>query len=196
VLLLLTLRLPWRWRHPVSPIETPAPAWMQMPALLAKIALYALMFALPVLGIAVVQAHGESVTFIGFILPDVFRSLASSQRTVKEIHEWMGDAIMRRCRSACRRGAVASLHVARRHAAENAGRAQGRKPGLIGPEFRPLLRKKEIFQPKARGMPGRGAGAPLKSLRFSVLRSYSERVPVAATSLDRRCGIQNLTAME
>jgi cytochrome b561 len=102
VLLLLTLRLPWRWRHSVSPIETPAPEWTQTPALLAKIVLYALMFALPLLGIAAVQAHGESVTFLGFALPDLFRSLASSQRTVKEIHECMGDAIM----------VVAGLHAA------------------------------------------------------------------------------------
>jgi cytochrome b561 len=48
----------------VSAVETPAPAWTQTPALLAKIALYALMFALPLLGIAAVQAHGESVTFL------------------------------------------------------------------------------------------------------------------------------------
>ena len=41
-----------------------------------------------------VQAHGESVTFLGFTVPDVFRSFASSQRTIKEIHEWMEDAIM------------------------------------------------------------------------------------------------------
>jgi superoxide oxidase len=33
-------------------------------------------------------------TSIGFTVPDVFRSFASSQRTIKEIHEWMEDAIM------------------------------------------------------------------------------------------------------
>jgi superoxide oxidase len=94
LLLLLALRLPWRWSHPASPVETPAPAWTQAPALLAKIALYALMFALPLFGIAAVQAHGESVTFLGFTLPDLFKSFASRDRTVNEIHEWMGDAIM------------------------------------------------------------------------------------------------------
>jgi cytochrome b561 len=94
VLLLLALRLPWRWSHPVSAIESPAPAWTHTPALLAKIALYTLMLALPLLGIAAVQAHGESLTFLGFTLPDLFQGFASRQRTVKEIHEWMGDAIM------------------------------------------------------------------------------------------------------
>jgi cytochrome b561 len=80
LLLLLALRLPWRWSHPVSRIETPAPAWTQTPALLAKIALYALMFALPLLGIGAIQAHGESVIFLGVTLPDLFKSFASRQR--------------------------------------------------------------------------------------------------------------------
>lgn len=69
VLLLLFPRPIWRAGNP-SPAITPQPG--RLAALVAKAghwSLYALMLALPLLGIAFIQAAGKNIDFFGFPLP-------------------------------------------------------------------------------------------------------------------------------
>lgn len=91
-LVLLAPRLPWRWLHPV--VELDAALWMKRFATLTKAALYTLMLLVPLSGLATLQAKGESVAFLGFVLPDLFSGLAPYRKAVKEVHEVLSNALL------------------------------------------------------------------------------------------------------
>lgn len=92
VLLLLALRLPWRWLHPVAPLD--AAAWTRRLAAATKLALYALMLAVPLGGIAAAQSRGDAIVLLGSALPDVFSALAPYRKPLKEVHETLGNALL------------------------------------------------------------------------------------------------------
>ena len=94
VAVLLAVRIPWRVTHPVAPASTPAPAWTGKIAAGTKLALYLLMLLMPVLGVATAQAQGDTVSLLGFALPDFFGWLDAQKRTLKEIHETLGNALI------------------------------------------------------------------------------------------------------
>lgn len=100
VLVLLAVRLPWRALHPVAPAA--GPPWTVRLAFWTKLALYALMLAAPIVGVATAQARGEAVTFLGLALPDLFGQFNPQRRTIKEVHETLGNAIL----------VLAALHAA------------------------------------------------------------------------------------
>lgn len=92
VLALLLPRLPWRWLHPVAELD--AALWMKRIAKSTKAALYVLMVLAPLSGLAALQAKGEPVALLGVALPDLFSGLAPYRKAVKEVHEWMSDALL------------------------------------------------------------------------------------------------------
>ena len=101
VLMLLAIRVPWRALRPVTPAPVAGPPCTRMLASATKIALYVLMLAAPVVGLATAQARGEAVSFLGVALPNLFGGFHAERRAIKEVHELLGDAIL----------VVAALHA-------------------------------------------------------------------------------------
>ncbi|BAK78788.1 cytochrome B561 [Pseudogulbenkiania sp. NH8B] len=94
VLLLVLPRLLWRLGNRVPEI-TPAPH--RHSAVLAKLAhwvLYALMLALPLLGIAIVQGSGHELAFFGQPLPVLFTLDRATAHDLKEVHETLGNVLL------------------------------------------------------------------------------------------------------
>jgi len=101
-LLLLMVRVPWNFVRPVAAAANQTPEWTRVLAVWVKRSLYALMLAVPVCGIAALQAKGEAVPLLGFALPDFFGVLSGQRRALKEVHETLGNALL----------ALAALHAA------------------------------------------------------------------------------------
>lgn len=85
------LRMAWSSINP-APAITPAPlAWESRLATLMHAALYATMLALPVLGVAMGQAGGKTVAFLGMPLPVFLAENKDLAHTLKEAHEVIGN---------------------------------------------------------------------------------------------------------
>ena len=70
LMLLVIVRLVWRFRHPVPPPIPGTPAWQRSAASLTHFGLYALLLILPLTGWAAASARGWPVTLFGlFRLP-------------------------------------------------------------------------------------------------------------------------------
>ena len=102
ILALSAARLLWRLTHKPPP-DLPMPAWQQRSAHAAHLALYALFFAVPLVGWAYSSAAGFPVVVFGVLpLPDfvpVDRELAE---LIKPWHGWLAFTL----------GAVVVVHVA------------------------------------------------------------------------------------
>lgn len=85
VFLLATLRLAWRAVHPAPPAIA-MPAWQQRAAQVSHVALYVLMFAVPLSGWLYSSATGVQVVYLRLVpLPDLVardRALGDVLRTV------------------------------------------------------------------------------------------------------------------
>jgi cytochrome b561 len=68
LLLVTLLRLFWRWRHPPPPLPADLPVPMRLAAHATHLALYALLLAMPVVGLMATNAWGFPLTAFG-ILP-------------------------------------------------------------------------------------------------------------------------------
>lgn len=91
---LTALRLVWRAGNP-PPAITPAPqAWEAAAARLMHIALYAAVLALPILGVAMGQAGGKAVAFLGTPLPVFLAENKDLAHTLKEAHELIGNVVI------------------------------------------------------------------------------------------------------
>lgn len=94
VLAHVMLRIAWQLfgAHPAPP---PAPAWMTFAARAVQVALYALLFAVPLTAIAGAWLEGHALTLLGglTIPPALGESHALGEKTA-EIHAWLGDAIV------------------------------------------------------------------------------------------------------
>lgn len=94
VLLLVLPRLMWRFTQHVPDI-TPKPdrrvEWLSH---LAHWALYALMIALPVLGIVALQNFGREIHFLGFTLPTFITVSEDTAGEMMELHELLGNVIL------------------------------------------------------------------------------------------------------
>jgi cytochrome b561 len=69
LLLLAVLRLAYRWRHPAPPLPASVPGWQRRIAAASHVALYVLIFAMPILGYVRVRAGGfpiEGLDAMGF----------------------------------------------------------------------------------------------------------------------------------
>jgi cytochrome b561 len=89
VLLALGLRLAARARQQLVDHSADMPAWQRMAAQAAHLALYLMLFALPVLGIMVSQAHGAPLRFFGlFAVPTLVEADADRADDLTDYHLW------------------------------------------------------------------------------------------------------------
>lgn len=85
------LRLAWRAANP-PPAIVPVPRdWEARLATVMHVALYAVMIALPVLGVAMGQASGKEVAFLGMPLPVFMAEDKPLGKMLKEAHEVIGN---------------------------------------------------------------------------------------------------------
>ncbi|WP_293760250.1 cytochrome b [uncultured Aquitalea sp.] len=94
VLLLLLPRLLWRLGNRVPDISPAPHRHAMLLAHAAHWALYALMAALPLLGIAILQGNGKDVVLLGMTLPVIFHIDPASARDLKELHETLGNVML------------------------------------------------------------------------------------------------------
>jgi len=86
VFMLAILRLVWRWANPVPTLDGVTKRWERLAAGLSHVALYALIFAMPISGLLMSSAHNYSVSWFhlfqwpNFVQPD--HELAESFETV------------------------------------------------------------------------------------------------------------------
>ncbi len=94
VFALVALRLMWRWLDTL-PAAEPSPAWMVWSAKVVQIALYALLFAVPMTAIAGAWLEGHPLTLLaGLTVPSPIGISHDLGVTIAEIHTWLGDAIL------------------------------------------------------------------------------------------------------
>lgn len=87
VFLLVWLRLSVRLSGAIPLIAPPPPAWQAALAKAMHLALYALMFGLPLLGWLTLSAKGEAVPFFGMELPALIGKNKDLAKQLKDIHE-------------------------------------------------------------------------------------------------------------
>lgn len=93
-LLVLLPRLLLRLAGRTPPVEPPLPRWQRAAALLVHVALYALLLALPVLGMLVYQANGRVQDFLGLPLPALIAPDHDLVRPIEVIHIQLGDVLL------------------------------------------------------------------------------------------------------
>jgi len=86
VLILMTVRLLARGMLR-APAPLPGAVWIQRSARLAHLALYCLMFAMPLLGIASVLLAGRPIDLYGFVLTPPFQMDRALSKSLKNFHE-------------------------------------------------------------------------------------------------------------
>ncbi len=87
VLGLAALRLLVSAIGPVPAIVPPIVKWQSTSAALMKLALYAFMLAMPVLGWLTLSAKGTPVPFFGLVLPPLVGESKDLAESIKEVHE-------------------------------------------------------------------------------------------------------------
>lgn len=94
VLALAVLRLLWRMLDR-RPEPEPLARWMELSSKAVQVALYGLLFAVPLTAITGAWLEGHPLTLLGGlqIAPPIGPSHGSGQ-TIAEIHAWLGDAIL------------------------------------------------------------------------------------------------------
>lgn len=90
VLLLVALRLLNRLLGKSPVVSPPLPRWQQRLASAIHFALYALMFAMPILGWLLLSAAGKPIPFFGAQLPALLAENKDLAGQLKEIHETIG----------------------------------------------------------------------------------------------------------
>ena len=102
ILALSALRLLWRLTHR-PPADLPMPDWQRRAAHGAHLALYALFFAVPLMGWAYSSAAGFPIVLFGVLpLPDFVPVSRELAETLKPWHGWLAQAL----------AAIVLLHVA------------------------------------------------------------------------------------
>ena len=86
------LRLAMRIKHPAPPIQPAPPAWQEMLAQMAHVALYALMIGMPLAGWLLLSAAGKPIPFFGLELPALIGKNKELAGQIKEVHEFVGTA--------------------------------------------------------------------------------------------------------
>jgi cytochrome b561 len=86
------LRLAMRIKHPAPPIQPAPPAWQEMLAQIAHVALYVLMIGMPLAGWLALSAAGKPIPFFGLELPALIGQNKELAHQIKEVHEFVGTA--------------------------------------------------------------------------------------------------------
>jgi cytochrome b561 len=91
---LVWLRLAWRAANPPPAITPPPRAWEAHLATFMHVAFYVALLALPVLGVAMGQAGGKPLAFLGMPLPVFLAEDKALGKTLKEVHETLGNVVI------------------------------------------------------------------------------------------------------
>lgn len=98
---LMVVRIAWRIAAPaVAPVPMSKP--LQVSAKLGHLALYALLFAAPLVGLAAAWIKGRTVGFFGLPLPTPFTVNVATGKFLEGVHEVMANGLI----------ALAGLHAA------------------------------------------------------------------------------------
>ena len=92
VFLFVIVRVLARWRFG-APEELGESQWQRLGATGVHLALYFVMFALPISGILFTQAGGRDVIFFGLTLPQLIAENQDIRGPIKEFHEFLGNAV-------------------------------------------------------------------------------------------------------
>lgn len=88
VLMLATIRLLWRWRHPAPPLPASMPRWQTRAAHAGHGLLYGLLFAMPITGWLMSSASAYSVSWFNlFTFPDLIGGDPARKETFESVHE-------------------------------------------------------------------------------------------------------------
>lgn len=88
ILLLASIRLLWRWSNPVPELPPHTPRWESLAAQGSHFLLYALLFAMPLVGWLTSSAANFSVSYFGlFTLPDMLAPDEGVAHLLEETHE-------------------------------------------------------------------------------------------------------------
>jgi len=102
VLFLVIIRLLWRATHPAPKLDLKMPIWQEKVMALTHVALYLLMFAIPLVGWLMSSAKGYTVNYFGlFDLPDLVGKDKALGHQLKEVHELLANVLV----------ALVGLHV-------------------------------------------------------------------------------------
>jgi len=94
VLALVWFRLAWKLVSKEPAIVPPPAAWQRTAAHAVEWTFYALMVALPALGILMMQADGKPVALLGVHFPIVVGVDKALAHRLEDVHEWLGNAMM------------------------------------------------------------------------------------------------------
>lgn len=102
VFMLAVLRLVWRWANPVPSLDGLARGWERRLAALTHVALYALIFAMPLSGWLMSSAHAYSVSWFHlFQWPDLVKPDHELSERLEQLHGLLFQSLV----------VVAALHV-------------------------------------------------------------------------------------
>ena len=88
VFMLAIIRLVWRWANPVPTLEGLAKGWERVAAGFSHVALYALIFAMPISGWLMSSAHAYSVSWFHiFQLPDLMQPNHELAEQLEDLHK-------------------------------------------------------------------------------------------------------------
>lgn len=94
VFALVAVRLAWRAFHR-KPQDSPAPRWMALAGTATHVALYLLLFGLPLTAITGAWLTGHPLTLLGGVeIAPWFGPARAPGELIAEIHTWLGDAIL------------------------------------------------------------------------------------------------------
>lgn len=90
ILMLVVVRLAWRWHAGAPAPVAGTPRWQERIASATHVALYVLLFAMPISGWVMNSASGFPLQWFGlFNLPSIAPSNHDLHELTEEIHEWL-----------------------------------------------------------------------------------------------------------
>ena len=88
IFLLACIRVLWRLGHPVPPLPANLPRWQHGVAHATHLAIYLLLFAIPLSGWLMSSAFGFQVVYLGLLpIPDLLAKNKELAEQLKELHE-------------------------------------------------------------------------------------------------------------
>lgn len=94
VFALAVTRLAWRAFHAPPPFPQKMPSWERAAAKAAHALLYALIFAIPVIGWLASSAHGFQTVYLGVVpIPDLLAKNKELADLLEEVHEQLNHAL-------------------------------------------------------------------------------------------------------
>jgi cytochrome b561 len=94
VFALVLMRLAWR-AFDGTPEDPPMPPWMRLSSRAGHVALYVLLFAVPLTAITGAWLEGHPLTFLGNVrIGPMLAEAHDAGSTIAEIHTWLGDTIL------------------------------------------------------------------------------------------------------